>query len=209
MNENQGIEPNDQLLRLLLDAFRDGVFTVNDLLPAAGVLLPRDADSTLPLTELYDALKDRSEPELTKLCDVIRQRLLHACFMAHAALRTTGKLPDEPDFADLPKNLHVDWKAQPSWPKALHSLLPLLSDLAFAMSHDEIDGLTDCIMPQMEKEFKAFANDATAMSAVFARESRDHAEDAGEAIRSEISGKIQNLSPEPPQVEIYEVYKPG
>jgi len=40
-------------------------------------------------------------------------------------------------------------------------------------------------------------------------ESRDHAGDAGEAIRSEISGKIQNLSLQPPKVEIYEVYKPG
>ncbi len=40
-------------------------------------------------------------------------------------------------------------------------------------------------------------------------ESRDHAEDAGEAIRLKISGEIQNLSPQPPKVEIYEVYKPG
>ena len=40
-------------------------------------------------------------------------------------------------------------------------------------------------------------------------ESKNDAVSAGESIRSEISGKIQNLSPEPPKVEIYEVYKPG
>ncbi len=40
-------------------------------------------------------------------------------------------------------------------------------------------------------------------------ESRDDAVAAGESIRSEIGGALENLASEPPKIEIYEVYKPG
>ena len=40
-------------------------------------------------------------------------------------------------------------------------------------------------------------------------ESKDDAKAAGESIRSEIGGKLQNLASEPPAIEVYEVYKPG
>ncbi len=40
-------------------------------------------------------------------------------------------------------------------------------------------------------------------------ESRDDAVAAGEAISSEIGGRLQNIAPEAPGSEVYEVYKPG
>ncbi len=40
-------------------------------------------------------------------------------------------------------------------------------------------------------------------------ESKDDAVAAGESIRSEIGGTLQNLVSEAPRVEVYEVYKPG
>jgi len=40
-------------------------------------------------------------------------------------------------------------------------------------------------------------------------ESRDDAVAAGESIRSEIGGTLQNLVSEAPSVKVYEVYKPG
>jgi heme-degrading monooxygenase HmoA len=40
-------------------------------------------------------------------------------------------------------------------------------------------------------------------------ESSDDAVAAGESIRSEIGGRLQNLTSESPEVAVYEVYKPG
>lgn len=40
-------------------------------------------------------------------------------------------------------------------------------------------------------------------------ESKDDAVTAGESIRSEIGGTLQNLVSEGPRIEVYEVYKPG
>ena len=40
-------------------------------------------------------------------------------------------------------------------------------------------------------------------------ESKDDAVAAGESIRSKIGGTLQNLASAPPEVEVYEVYKPG
>lgn len=40
-------------------------------------------------------------------------------------------------------------------------------------------------------------------------ESKDNAVAAGESIRSEIGGTLQNLVSEGPRIEVYEVYKPG
>lgn len=55
------------------------------------------------------------------------------------------------------------------------------------------------VISQDENEFGSFS----------LWESKDNAMAAGESIRSEVGEALQNLASETPEIEVYEVYKPG
>ena len=153
-----GNEANNELLRLLLEGYRSGVFSVKDLVPAADVLLPQDSADKPSLITLYDALKDRHEPELMALCETIKKRLVHECFLSHAVVKTTGKVPDDPYFSDLPRKVPTGWMYEPQWPKLFYSLFPLMTDVAFAIQHSNVEGLVGCVLPDLKADIQSIAS---------------------------------------------------